>query len=527
LRILLVTGYLGEKIIREILVKNRFKHEVEVVTLPVQVISMLSTRDIAHYLEKMSIDRKSFDLVIIPGLCRGSCRDIEERTGLKCVKGTIHAHDLPLILSLDNPLEVLSPDHPADDVLKERVRVFNIELLRKIEESCTPSFNLGGLCIPSNPPPLRIIGEISITGIEPSILEDRVRDFIENGVDIISISSELYSPDPDGIYRVARLIKERFDIPLAIDTLSINEMQAGVRAGVDLILSIDRCLVDKVSSLPRDIGLVAIPYDSCESILPLDHGERIRVLRDLVVKLENMGFNKIIGDLVLDPPVIGDVLESIYAYRRFKTEYRDIPLMMGVGNVTELMDVDSIGVNATLIMLGLNAGISLYLVVEKSVKAKGSIRESVIAKQMMELAWFKKQPPKDLGIDLLVLKDKRRTPISFQHDGEVIYVEGYSDVFKPDPTGYFKIWVDHDKGVVNVQYNGVKGRVLFKGRDVKSILKYIIDNNYVSDLKHAAYLGYELSKAEQALITGKNYVQDMDLFTVKKPFIVKKSSKHF
>jgi len=526
LKILLVTGYLGEKIIREILVENRFKHEVEVLTLPVQVISMLSTRDIAHYLEKMNIDKTRFDLVIIPGLCQGSCRDIEERTGLKCVKGTIHAHDIPLILNLDNPLEVLSPDQPADDVLRERIKEFNIELLRKIEESCKPGFTLRGLCIPSNPPPLRIIGELSISSIHPSLLEDRVRGFIENGVDIISISTEPFNPDPDKIYRVARLIKERFDTPVAIDTLSINEINAGVKAGVDLILSIDKCLVDKISDLPRDIGLVAIPYDSCESILPLDHGERIRMLGDLVVKLESMGFQKIIGDLVLDPPIIGDVLESIYTYRRFKTEHSDIPLMMGIGNVTELMDVDSIGVNATFIMLGLNAGVSLYLVVEKSVKAKGSIRESVIAKQMMELAWFKKQPPKDLGIDLLVLKDKRRTPISFEHDGEVVYIEKYIDVFKPDPTGYFKIWVDHDNGYINVQYNGVKGRVLFKGRDVKSILKYIIDNNYVSDLKHAAYLGYELSKAEQALITGKNYVQDMDLFTVKKPYVVDKSSKH-
>ena len=39
-------------------------------------------------------------------------------------------------------------------------------------------------------------------------------------------------------------------------------------------------------------------------------------------------------------------------------------------------------------------------------------------------------------------------------------------------------------------------------------------------MEHAAYLGSELQKAEIAMITGKDYIQDFDLF--KKPEEFKK-----
>ena len=49
----------------------------------------------------------------------------------------------------------------------------------------------------------------------------------------------------------------------------------------------------------------------------------------------------------------------------------------------------------------------MLLATEKSDKAKGTIREEATAAKMMFLAKKRGSVPKDLGLDLLLLKDKR------------------------------------------------------------------------------------------------------------------------
>ncbi len=49
----------------------------------------------------------------------------------------------------------------------------------------------------------------------------------------------------------------------------------------------------------------------------------------------------------------------------------------------------------------------MLLATEKSDKAKGTIKEEATAAKMMFLAKKRGSVPKDLGIDLLLLKDKR------------------------------------------------------------------------------------------------------------------------
>ena len=84
-----------------------------------------------------------------------------------------------------------------------------------------------------------------------------------------------------------------------------------------------------------------------------------------------------------------------------------MPLFVGVSNVTELMDADSVGVNALLARLSSEVDASILLATEKSDKAKGTVAEEVAAAKMMFLAKKRGSVPKDLGIDLLILKDKR------------------------------------------------------------------------------------------------------------------------
>jgi len=47
----------------------------------------------------------------------------------------------------------------------------------------------------------------------------------------------------------------------------------------------------------------------------------------------------------------------------------------------------------------------------------------------------------------------------------------------------------------------------------------------LSTLSHAFYLGVELGKAEEALRTGKNYVQEEKLFEPRKPIRIDVTSE--
>jgi dihydropteroate synthase len=93
----------------------------------------------------------------------------------------------------------------------------------------------------------------------------------------------------------------------------------------------------------------------------------------------------------------------------------DRPLFFGAGNVVELMDADSPGINALLAGMAHELGASIIFTSEHSDKTKGSIAEMRRATEMMAL--LEGRPyPKDLGIDLLLIKEKRRRrepPLSY------------------------------------------------------------------------------------------------------------------
>lgn len=526
LRILVVTGKLAEPLVKEIVRGARTRHQVDVVVLPVSVIVLLSTENIAKHLARMGIRRGMYDLVLIPGGCLGSARVIEEYIGVPAVKGPLHANDLPLVLELDNPLDQLSPDKPADEVIRGRIIARNIGLLRDLEESLDPGMGVvvGGVVVPQKPPPIRIISEVTDShrlSIEEII--ERINRYVDDGANIVSLGFEAESPHPDKVYEVIRAVKREVDVPIAIDSLIPSEIIRAIEAGVDLVLSIELSNIDKVSTYVSNTPCVLIPYDHSRKYLPKDPVERTYLLERLVSRARSLGMKHIIGDLVLEPPIIGDSFKTLYMYSLFKEKHPRIPLLIGSGNIVELVDVDSVGVNALLVMFALEIGISIVLTVEKSVKAQGSTRELAIASQMATLAYLRKTPPKDLGIDLLILKDKRRITIPFEEEGaETIVVKDYRAPYKIDPMGIFKIRVNHRDRYIEALYIGRKGKILLRGRSAEELSKYIIDRGLVSTLSHAAYLGRELAKAEEALRIGKNYVQERPLFIVRKPLRIER-----
>lgn len=80
----------------------------------------------------------------------------------------------------------------------------------------------------------------------------------------------------------------------------------------------------------------------------------------------------------------------------------------------------------------------------------------------------------------------------------------------PDPKGYFVILLDAVEGVILVECYAYDGRLLgtLRGASAKVLYHALIARGWLSRLDHAAYLGRELTRAEQALDDGAPYVQD-------------------
>jgi dihydropteroate synthase-like protein len=269
------------------------------------------------------------------------------------------------------------------------------------------------------------------------------------------------------------------------------------------------------------IAVVVIPTNHREGYFPKEAEKRVEFLEGNVKEAKKLGIEKVIGDLILGSVSSPGVTESLIAFRTFAKRNPEVPLLMGVGNVVELMDADSVGVNALLAGIASEIGVNILLTTEKSAKAKGSIKELSTASKMMFIAKKKCSVPKDLGLDLLILKDKRRAeePYNAPLENEVPVIKAVENVRPPafDPKGCFKIIVDRQKGLIAALYfptfNRDKPSLIIKGERAEEIYSKIIEMNLITRLDHAAYLGSELTKAEIALKIGKNYIQDNSFFS--------------
>ena len=138
---------------------------------------------------------------------------------------------------------------------------------------------------------------------------------------------------------------------------------------------------------------------------------------------------------------------------------------------------------------------------EHSDKTRGSIGEMRRATEMMVLTGDRPYP-KDLGIDLLVLKEKRRRrepPLTYSSVAEA--GPGRQE-FVYDPRGNFRIGIEGDSIVAVLD-----GRAI-KGSSWMEVFAAILEAGDVSLLDHAAYLGKELYKAELAIRFGRSFEQD-------------------
>ena len=88
---------------------------------------------------------------------------------------------------------------------------------------------------------------------------------------------------------------------------------------------------------------------------------------------------------MLEPAGHG-LTKSINRYYEFRKRDRVTPLFFGVGNVTELVDADSIGIHSILSSIAMELDANILFTPEFSHKAHDSVNELKTASMMMMLS---------------------------------------------------------------------------------------------------------------------------------------------
>lgn len=517
MRVLIVTGQLAKDSIEKYVEEGPV--EAEVLALPVSVAALLSPSTIKTELKKRGV--KGFRLILVPGLVRGDVSIVEKAIGIPTFKGPKYSADLPLVLSQLGHV-TLSSTLAADELLRDYQRHRAVDELKISREQREALLKREGRLVVGNLGvgrgfPLRVMAEIldAPTLTDNEVLE-RAEYYEASGADIVDIGMVSGESNPKDAARAVRVVKDSFGLPVAIDTYDVDEAKAGVCAGADMLLSVDWGNAEEVAAFAAEIPVVVTSTNQRRAYFPRKASTKVVALEENVRQAVNLGMKKVVGDLIVNPINTPGIMECLVAYHEFSRRNPNIPLLFGSGNVTELTDADSVGLNALLAGMASELKVSILLTTEGSDKTKGSVRELAMASKMMFLAEKRNSVPKDLGLNLLVLKDKRLKDVSYEktveRNAQIIEAEELRGE-EVDPKGFFRILIDRkEKKLVAIHHLAGRRPTIIKGDKAEDVCSTIIKMKLVSTLNHASYLGKELEKAETALRMEKSYIQDEPLF---------------
>jgi len=488
MRFLLTTGAITEPIVTTI--AAQFDADVAVTG---KVASFLQPKQLAAILEKhgRSDSSPGYDCVFVPGMCTASFADVEAEFFIPIYRGPLHAADLAMILSYANAGFVFSRTVPADQLLTLEKEKEAYNTLSRIEAEAKPLCYIRDLAIGGGTR-MKVLAEIMDAHRVPD-LRSVIASYVSSGADIIDLGFG-FDATPDDVCTVfseaekimSDLRESGANIACAIDTQDPALIAAALSFScLDLVLSLHE---DNMACAPllQSHGVSAV-------IVPGEAGleKNMKAAQEIGVTC--------IADPVLHPLGSG-MLSSVVQLYDVRANHPDWPLFFGAGNVIELIDADSIGVVAVLAGMAHEAGAGVIFVSEHSNKTKGAIAEMRRATEMMALLGTKPYP-KDLGLDLFVIKEKRarrEPPLIYD---EMRKLNQSTDVIY-DPKGNFRIGIAD--GEIWVERQGVA----ISGSHWGDLFQTIDAYEWVSRLDHAAYLGKELYKAELALKFTRSFEQD-------------------
>jgi dihydropteroate synthase-like protein len=430
-RYLFVTGKLAAQSLQDMAARLPADIEYEIAVLPITVAALMDTRFIAKHLDSTH----GCDLIMIPGLCKGDLSIISDEFGVQALRGPKTLKDLPAFFGQENRLDGYGEHHVK--ILAEIVDAYQISL--------------------------------------DEILA-RARYYKDQGADIIDLGCPVDGNFPDVKAAVSMLKEHGFEVSL--DTFNREDILLANQSGLDYLLSVNSRNIDLASRL------------SCKVVVIPDFGEGLETLVHNIAQLQAWKVPYII-DPILEPISFG-FSESLQRYYEVRRRYPEDPMMMGLGNLTELTDADTTGVTAVMAGIITELQIDYVLTTEVISWARGAVKELDLARNLMYYAWKKQILPKHLDDGLLTVKDPPFEPYSEQ---ELRLIQAKVR------DRNFRIFTD-----LNYIYV-FNNRLFIKERDIQAIFAQL----EVDDPSHAFYLGRELYKASLAVQLGKKYIQEQPL----------------
>ncbi|WP_297809371.1 DUF6513 domain-containing protein [uncultured Methylophaga sp.] len=434
-KILFLTGKLAEPSVQKVLQEMApLPFEFRVHQLGLSVAALMTDKMIARRLKPE--DYQDCDQIIVPGRCRGDLDSLSEELGIKVIRGPEEIKDLPMHFG---------KARKQPDLSQYRVNIF-------AEIVDAPERDIDSLV-------------------------ERALYYRDNGADVIDIGCLPQEPFP--LMEEAIQALHEVGLKVSVDSLSIPDLQRAAQAGADYLLS----LTEETIDLTKETDAVPI-------LVPAEPGS-LASLERAMEAMDKIG-KPWIADPILDPIHFG-LTASIVRYHELRRKYPEAPMMMGIGNLTELTDADTSGINAMLFGIISELNIDCVLATEVSPHARRAIREADVARRMMYAAKEDNSLPRDLTGDLLVAHERR----PFTDTADEI-----RELAKSIKDPNYRIKVARE-GIFMFNRDG-----LMLDNDP---FEFYPQLQVKDDPGHAFYLGVELARAEVAWQLGKRYTQDEDL----------------
>ncbi|MBZ4201007.1 MAG: DUF6513 domain-containing protein [Methylotenera sp.] len=437
--LLFLTGKLAEKSLAKVLTQIQsqqggntppFKYRIE--QIGISVAALMTPDLIARRLK----DTGDADKVIVPGLCLGDIAPLAAQYGVPVERGPADLKDLPQYFGQVG----LTPD----------LSDYRVQIFAEIVDA----------------PVLSVAAIVA-----------KAQSYQAQGANVIDLGCLPGVPFPHLKEAVQAL--KGLDFKVSVDSLSSDDLLTAGHAGADFLLS----LTEKTLWIAHEVAATPVLIPAKPHNLPS--------LYRAIEACKKAG-KPFIADAILDPIHFG-LTQSIVRYQALRKKYPDITIMMGIGNLTELTDADTTGINTLLFGIISELNINAVLATSVSPHAVNAIAEADLARRVMHAAKTDDRLPRGYSHGLMGLHDRR--PFSYKPD-EIAEIAS----LVKDPN--FRIQVS-EQGVHVYNRSGLHQATdpfaLYPSLDVHE------------DASHAFYLGVELARAQIAWQLKKRYVQDQAL----------------
>jgi dihydropteroate synthase-like protein len=430
-RLLFLTGHLAERRLRDVLAAmppEDFAWEVR--DIGIQVAALMTADLVRRRLPREGL---AADRILVPGHCRGDLDALAAEFGLPFERGPEDLHDIPAHFGRAKL---------GIDLEQHEVRIF-------AEIVDAPVLSVDGIL-------------------------EKARGFAADGADVIDLGCLPATPFPHLEDAVAALHEAGFAV--SVDSADPEELRRGGRAGAGFVFSLDETTLH-----------LGDEFDAVPVLVPKSPGDLDGLCR-AAETLARAG-RPFLADPILEPIPFG-FAASLARYVELRRRLPEARILMGIGNLTELTEADTTGINATLFGVIAELGITDVLAVEKSPHCRSAIREADRARRIMHAAKALGRLPVGIDRGLAALRDRRPLAATAAEIAETAAAIRDAN---------FRIEVAADG--IHV-YNRDGHHV---ARDAFELYPEL---GVAEDGAHAFYLCAELMKAQTAFELGKRYVQD-------------------